>query len=142
MTDRPRNVHPLELLHPRSLKNLNGHLGRLVRGRLWLQVLIAMALGIGTGIVLGPSVGWIPPADAVVIGNWLAFPGQLFLATDLVLQAAHLPQIPDDQHLADVIAVGVDDAHRADADRDIAAPGRSASHLLFQDGFTPLQRFI
>lgn len=73
-------THPLELLYPRSLKYLAGYLQSLVRGRLWLQVLIGMVLGLGTGILLGPSVGWVRPATSAVIGDWLAFPGKLFLA--------------------------------------------------------------
>lgn len=80
MTDQPAERPPLERLHPRSAKYLSGMLRRHVRGRLWLQVIIAMVLGISVGILLGPSVGWVPVADATVIGNWLALPGQLFLA--------------------------------------------------------------
>lgn len=72
--------HPIEALHPRSLKHLSDRLQLLVRGRLWLQVLIGMAAGIGVGIVIGPTTGWVSPETATVIGNWLAFPGQLFLA--------------------------------------------------------------
>ena len=49
------------------------------RSRLWAQVLIAMVVGVGTGIVLGPAAGWVPPATAEIIGDWLALPGQLFL---------------------------------------------------------------
>lgn len=56
-------------------------LQHLVRGRLWLQVLIGMVLGIATGMALGPSAGLVTPATASAIGNWLGFPGQLFLAT-------------------------------------------------------------
>jgi len=69
----------IELLQPRSLKYLSGHLSRLVAGRLWLKVLIGMALGIVTGIALGPSAGWVEPPTAAMIGNWLALPGHLFL---------------------------------------------------------------
>ena len=69
----------LETLHPRSLRYLNIALSRLVAGRLWLQVLIGMFLGIATGVLLGPSVGWVSPQLATTLGNWLALPGQLFL---------------------------------------------------------------
>lgn len=62
-----------------SLAGLSDRLGLLVRGRLWLQVLIGMALGIGAGILLGPSTGWVTPRTAHIAGNWLALPGQLFL---------------------------------------------------------------
>ena len=71
----------LNVLHPRSLKYLSYSLSRLVEGRLWLKVLIAMFAGMLAGILLGPSVGWVKPATGALIGNWLAFPGQLFLAT-------------------------------------------------------------
>lgn len=69
----------LELLSPRPLRYLSGHLNRLVAGRLWLKVLIGMALGIIAGILLGPATGLLAPDLAVTAGNWLAFPGQLFL---------------------------------------------------------------
>lgn len=70
----------LEVLHPRSLKHLSGELRVLVSQKLWLQVLVAMVLGLGTGIILGPSVGLVDPAWALAITNWLALPGRLFLA--------------------------------------------------------------
>lgn len=54
---------------------------RLVRGKLWLQVLIGMLAGLLTGLLIGPSVGWINPATSVALGNWLALPGRLFLVT-------------------------------------------------------------
>jgi Na+/H+-dicarboxylate symporter len=50
-----------------------------VRSRLWAQVLIAMILGIGVGAALGPAAGLVQPANARIIGNWLALPGALFL---------------------------------------------------------------
>ncbi|MGD8641031.1 MAG: dicarboxylate/amino acid:cation symporter [Gammaproteobacteria bacterium] len=70
----------LGAIAPRSLKFLTEYLQSLVRGRLWLKVVIAMILGIATGIALGPSVGWFEAATANTIGDWLAFPGKLFLA--------------------------------------------------------------
>jgi len=68
-----------ELTQPRPLKYLSDYLSSLTHGRLWLQVLIGMVLGLITGILMGPSVGWVTPATANTVGNWLAFPGQLFL---------------------------------------------------------------
>lgn len=65
--------------YARPFKYLSDYLSGLVKGRLWLKVLIGMALGIVTGILLGPAVGWIQPHTGAIIGNWLAFPGQLFL---------------------------------------------------------------
>lgn len=71
----------LSALHPRSLKHLSDTLLHLVEERLWLKVLVAMFAGMLIGIMLGPSVGWVKPATGTLIGSWLAFPGQLFLAT-------------------------------------------------------------
>ncbi|QSP94731.1 dicarboxylate/amino acid:cation symporter [Marinobacter salinisoli] len=67
--------------YPRQLRHLSVYLADLVKGRLWLKVLIGMLLGLITGTLLGPSVGLVEPATGSLIGNWLAFPGQLFLAT-------------------------------------------------------------
>ena len=39
-----------------------------------------MALGILTGILIGPSVGWVNPSTAATTSDWLALPGRLFLA--------------------------------------------------------------
>ncbi len=80
MTTLERAAQPIEQLHPRSLKYLSDNLQGMVKGRLWLQVLIAMLLGLLTGIILGPTVGWVAPPTAATIGSWLALPGQLFLA--------------------------------------------------------------
>lgn len=77
-------MHPLktiEYLHPRSLARLSGHLKGLVEGRLWLKVLIGMGAGLLVGVLLGPSVGLLEAQTAVTVGNWLALPGRLFLAT-------------------------------------------------------------
>lgn len=80
MAETKRQPHPLELLHPRSLKYLNGYVQGLVRGRLWLKVLIGMLLGLLTGAAIGPSAGWVEPRVAAIVSSWLALPGQLFLA--------------------------------------------------------------
>ena len=71
----------IEHLRPRSLGRLSGYLNDLVKGRLWLKVLIGMILGLAGGVLLGPSAGFVDPGTGVTIGNWLAFPGRLFLAT-------------------------------------------------------------
>ncbi|MBZ2168686.1 dicarboxylate/amino acid:cation symporter [Marinobacter sp. F4216] len=67
--------------YPQQLRHLSGYLSGLVKGRLWLKVLIGMLMGLVTGTLLGPSVGLVEPATGSLVGNWLAFPGQLFLAT-------------------------------------------------------------
>lgn len=71
----------LTALHPRSLKHLSDNLLHFVEGRLWLKVLVAMFVGMIVGMMLGPSFGWVAPTTGTLIGSWLAFPGQLFLAT-------------------------------------------------------------
>lgn len=73
--------HAVEHLHPHSLGRLSGYLSGLVQGRLWLKVLIGMGLGLFTGFLLGPTVGLVDPGVGINIGNWLAFPGRLFLVS-------------------------------------------------------------
>jgi Na+/H+-dicarboxylate symporter len=70
----------LVYLHPRNLRDLHTQLLGLVRARLWLQVLIAMFLGIAAGIALGPGTDWVAAATAQTVTSWLALPGHLFLA--------------------------------------------------------------
>ena len=63
-----------------SLKHLSDYLQTLVRGRLWLKVLIGMVLGLVVGVAIGPSTGWVKPEIAYPLSSWLALPGHLFLA--------------------------------------------------------------
>lgn len=56
-------MHPIELIHPRSLKFLAESLQTLVEGRLWLRVVLGMLAGILSGILIGPSVGWLISAS-------------------------------------------------------------------------------
>jgi Na+/H+-dicarboxylate symporter len=76
--------------YPEPLKYLSRHLEKLIKGRLWLKVVIGMVLGITTGILLGPTVGLVEPHTAVTIGNWLALPGQLFL---ILIQMVVIPLV-------------------------------------------------
>jgi len=69
----------LEYLHPRSLKNLTEPLRRLVIGRLWLKVLIAMVLGVAAGTLMNPDMGLVGRPTALALGEWIALPGHLFL---------------------------------------------------------------
>jgi len=61
------------------VKRLSDRLESLVAGRLWLKVLIALGLGILSGLILGPDLGIIEPDTVKVITAWLALPGQIFL---------------------------------------------------------------
>ncbi|MEP2100823.1 MAG: dicarboxylate/amino acid:cation symporter [Parasphingorhabdus sp.] len=50
-----------------------------IQTRLWAQVMVALVLGIATGLLLGPEGGLISADTAQWLGAWLALPGQLFL---------------------------------------------------------------
>jgi len=63
----------------KSLRSLNSYLQRLVAGRLWLKVLVALFLGVGLGLLLSPERGYLSGATSETVGNWLALPGMLFL---------------------------------------------------------------
>ena len=80
----------LELLHPRSLKHLSHHLATLVENRLWLKVLIGMIAGLFVGVLLGPEAGLVEARTGTLLGNWMALPGQLFLA---VIQMIVVPLV-------------------------------------------------
>jgi len=80
MVKQDSTVSAIQRIHPLSLKHLSYSLRALVRGKLWLQVLVGMALGLATGVALGPSGQLVEASTALLIGNWLALPGQLFLA--------------------------------------------------------------
>jgi Na+/H+-dicarboxylate symporter len=71
---------PLPITTDPSIARLALRLSGLVRARLWLQVLFAMAGGVATGMAIGPTGGWMAPATAQLVSNWVAMPGYLFLA--------------------------------------------------------------
>jgi Na+/H+-dicarboxylate symporter len=50
-----------------------------VETHLWLQVIIAMFLGVAFGVFIGPGVGLVPAAYSELIAGWIALPGRLFL---------------------------------------------------------------
>jgi len=70
----------VEFLHLRSLASLHTSLQGLIRGKLWLQVLIGLFLGFAVGVLLGPGTELISAQTASLIGSWLALPGQIFLS--------------------------------------------------------------
>lgn len=61
-------------------KNLANQLDNLIDGRLWLKVIIALILGVISGILLGPDLGFVNSELVVPLTAWLALPGQIFLA--------------------------------------------------------------
>ncbi len=77
-----------QLLKP--MKSIGQSLDRLIQGRLWAKVLLAMFLGILLGLMLGPDLNWVPAPTVNVITAWLAMPGQVFLA---VIQMIVVPLV-------------------------------------------------
>ena len=73
-----RICYPLDPRH-NSLKNLSHNLHSLLEKKLWLKILIGMGLGTLTGLFLGPFGGYLDPASAQIIGEWIALPGYIFL---------------------------------------------------------------
>jgi len=63
----------------RPLNNLSIHLDRLIKGRLWIKVIIGLVLGAGLGVLLNPSSGFIAESVTLRLANWLDLPGQIFM---------------------------------------------------------------
>lgn len=63
----------------RSLNNLSIHLDRLIKGRLWLKVIIGLLLGAGIGVLFNPSIGLIAENVSLRLADWLDLPGQIFM---------------------------------------------------------------
>ena len=63
-----------------SFRGLVTSLNKLIENRLWMKVLIGLALGVVMGILLGPDLNLFPRDVSTVLVNWLAFPGKLFIA--------------------------------------------------------------
>ena len=69
----------LEMIHPKPLTGLMRHLQGMIQGKLWLKIIIAMFAGLITGIILSPQTGLIAKDTGMLIGSWLAIPGNIFL---------------------------------------------------------------
>lgn len=74
-----RIYYPFDPKHNNSLKNLSHNLHSLLETKLWLKILIGMGLGALAGLLLGPFGGYVNPASAEIIGEWVALPGYIFL---------------------------------------------------------------
>ncbi len=70
----------LKDIHLVSLGTLSDKLGRLIENKLWLQVIVAMVLGVITGVTIGPDLALVKEETSLLIASWLALPGHLFLA--------------------------------------------------------------
>ncbi len=69
----------LAKIHPRSLAHLSRHLQALIKGKLWVKILIGMGLGLIVGLLISPDTGLFKRETAQIIGSWLAMPGNIFL---------------------------------------------------------------
>ncbi len=66
-------------IHVKSMKMLSRQLKAIAKTKLWLKILIAMGLGVATGVILAPSTGFVSADISSVVGEWVALPGNLFL---------------------------------------------------------------
>jgi Na+/H+-dicarboxylate symporter len=67
------------MLEIRPLNNLSIHLDNLIKGRLWLKVIIGLFLGAGLGMLINPSTGLVSAELSLSMANWLDVPGQVFM---------------------------------------------------------------
>jgi Na+/H+-dicarboxylate symporter len=63
----------------KPLNSLSVHLDHLIKGRLWLKVIIGLVLGAGIGVILNPSTGLLSENISLRIADWLDLPGQIFM---------------------------------------------------------------
>ncbi len=67
------------MLEFRPLNDLSVHLDRLIKGRLWLKVIIGLVLGAVLGVLLNPSTGLLSETTSARLADWLDLPGQIFM---------------------------------------------------------------
>ncbi len=63
----------------KPLNDLTIHLRHLVKGRLWLKVIIGMILGVLVGLALNPSTAWVSEELSQSLSSWLNLPGDIFM---------------------------------------------------------------
>ena len=73
------NIKNKTMIEFRPLNNLSVHLDHLIKGRLWLKVIIGLALGAGVGVLLNPSTGLLSENISLRLADWLDLPGQIFM---------------------------------------------------------------
>jgi Na+/H+-dicarboxylate symporter len=72
-----QNNAPPKRIHYRQLGE---RIEAWMRTRLWAQVLCGLVLGLFVGLALSPDAAFVEPELADILGEWLALPGQIFLA--------------------------------------------------------------
>lgn len=61
-------------------KSMSASINFMMDQKLWLKILVGMALGVSVGLFLSPSgLSALPQDTAFALGEWLALPGVLFL---------------------------------------------------------------
>lgn len=68
-----------ELVQPKPFINLVQYLQGMIRGRLWLKILVAMVSGLAAGMLLTSQAVLLKRETVEVVGSWLAIPGNIFL---------------------------------------------------------------
>lgn len=63
-----------------SIKLINGPIREMLNQNLWAKMMAAMVLGVLAGLFISPSAGWFSQNTGLIVGNWLALPGRLFLS--------------------------------------------------------------
>lgn len=67
------------MLNITPLNELSVYLDHLIKGRLWLKVIIGLFLGAGLGILINPSSGLVSEKLSASLADWLDLPGQIFM---------------------------------------------------------------
>lgn len=80
----------LPFINLQPLSRLTRNLQHLIESQLWAKVLFGLVAGVLAGILLGPDLRLVEPALALLLVNWLALPGGLFLA---VIQMIVVPLV-------------------------------------------------
>ena len=63
----------------RPINHLSTHLDRLIKGQLWLKVIVGLVFGAGAGVLLNPSTGLLTEEVSLRLADWLDLPGQIFM---------------------------------------------------------------
>lgn len=74
----------------KSFKYTTPQITYLIKKKLWAQVLLALFLGLGFGIFLGPETGIVEKNTTEIITEWLSIPAHLFLK---IIQMIIIPLI-------------------------------------------------
>jgi Na+/H+-dicarboxylate symporter len=70
---------PKKMIGIKPLNKLSVHLDHLIKGRLWLKVIIGLIIGSGLGMVINPSSGLVSEQLSLSLTNWLDLPGIIFM---------------------------------------------------------------